>query len=321
MPETSDPKVTIALFTYNQEQWVRASLESVLAQDYANLEIIVSDDASSDGTVGVIESVLAEHAGSTQAEVRLVARQKNLRREHTPTIGREATGDLVVIAHGDDLSFPDRVSKVVEVWKATRSGWVGCNAIQVDADGRAAGPYLPGQKQVTLGLSEVAGGWRGEMLGATGAFEPSLFTDPAFIPTDDVPLPGGWDHILPFRAALRGEGLSWTPEPLVAYRRHPGQRSREINDWTAGNEVWEETLRAHSLPVLTHLRHELQHYLKHHPERADLRRFAPVLDQAVLQFLDDWARIRSQLRSAGWKTTWLSRDELAMVQAARKGRQ
>jgi hypothetical protein len=178
--------------------------------------------------------------------------------------------------------------------------------------------YLDQRSVVVLGLREIAGGWRGEMLGATGAFEPKLYTDPGFPAVEDLPLPGGWDHILPFRAAMCGAGLAWTPEPLVAYRRHAGQASRKINDWTSGQEVWEETLRSHSLPVMSYLRHELAHFVAHFPERRDIAAFQAVMDGLVFQSLDEWAAVRSKLRLGGWKPTWLSHAELSEVQRGRE---
>lgn len=49
------PKVTLMIPTYNQEQFIKEALESALAQDYENLEIIVSDDCSNDNTMQVIK--------------------------------------------------------------------------------------------------------------------------------------------------------------------------------------------------------------------------------------------------------------------------
>ena len=48
------PLVTFALFTYNQERYVREAVEGVLAQTYEPLEIIISDDCSTDMTFSII---------------------------------------------------------------------------------------------------------------------------------------------------------------------------------------------------------------------------------------------------------------------------
>ncbi|MEH7106793.1 glycosyltransferase family 2 protein [Bacillus sp. JJ1764] len=55
-------KVQILLSTYNGEKYVAQQLDSLLQQDYQNLEILVRDDGSKDQTVNIIESYAAEHS-------------------------------------------------------------------------------------------------------------------------------------------------------------------------------------------------------------------------------------------------------------------
>ena len=50
------PKVSVMIVTYNQENLIGETIESVISQDYPNLEIVVADDASVDGTQSVIKA-------------------------------------------------------------------------------------------------------------------------------------------------------------------------------------------------------------------------------------------------------------------------
>jgi glycosyltransferase involved in cell wall biosynthesis len=50
----SSPLVSVCIGSFNREEYIRETLESVFAQTYPNLEVIVVDDASTDGTVGLI---------------------------------------------------------------------------------------------------------------------------------------------------------------------------------------------------------------------------------------------------------------------------
>ena len=51
-----NPLVSIALCTYNGEQYLAEQLDSIISQTYQNLEIIIVDDGSSDGTAGIIKA-------------------------------------------------------------------------------------------------------------------------------------------------------------------------------------------------------------------------------------------------------------------------
>ena len=57
-----NPLVTVILATYNQQDYVKKALESILAQTYQNLEIIVCDNGSTDKTKEIIKSIVSEYS-------------------------------------------------------------------------------------------------------------------------------------------------------------------------------------------------------------------------------------------------------------------
>lgn len=92
------PKVTIMVPTYNQEKFIQEAVESALRQDYGNLEIVIADDCSSDGTVAAVEKFLND------PRVRYFRNEKNLGRvgNYRDTLFYKSTGDWVVNLDGDD---------------------------------------------------------------------------------------------------------------------------------------------------------------------------------------------------------------------------
>lgn len=92
------PKVTIMIPTYNQENYISEAIESALSQDYENLEIIVTDDCSTDRT--------AEIAKSYEKDPRFmyIRNQKNLGRvaNYHSSLYYHAKGDWVINLDGDD---------------------------------------------------------------------------------------------------------------------------------------------------------------------------------------------------------------------------
>ena len=104
------PFVTFFIATYNQEAFIADAVKGALAQDYPNMEIIISDDCSSDNTWSTIQDTLAEYTGDKL--IRLNRNERNLGiREHINKVLYElAKGDIIVFAAGDDVSLPNRTS-------------------------------------------------------------------------------------------------------------------------------------------------------------------------------------------------------------------
>lgn len=106
------PLVTFALFAYNQEKFIREAIEGAFAQTYEPLEIILSDDCSMDRTFAIMQEMAAAYRGPHR--VRAVQTPHNLGVvQHMLLRGREAAGDIVVVAAGDDISLPERVARHV----------------------------------------------------------------------------------------------------------------------------------------------------------------------------------------------------------------
>lgn len=114
------PLVTYALFTFNQENFISDAVKSAFAQDYEPLEIIISDDGSTDRTFEIIEEMVAEYRGKH----RVIINKNNPNIgtiNHVIKISNMASGCFFVVAAGDDISYPNRVSCLVENWKKTNA--------------------------------------------------------------------------------------------------------------------------------------------------------------------------------------------------------
>jgi len=127
------PHVSVCLPVFNGERYVRAAIASVLAQDSVDLELVVVDNASTDGTVAAVE-------GFDDERLRLL-------RNHTNVgAGRnwnrcltEARGDLVKILCADDWLYPGALARQAAVLDAPGNEGVVLVAAArdvVDGDGR-----------------------------------------------------------------------------------------------------------------------------------------------------------------------------------------
>lgn len=108
--------VSFLIPVFNGERHIGNALESVLAQDYSNFEVIVVDDGSTDGTAGILQG-FKRHSG-----FKIVTNRKNqgivgaLNRGLT-----HCTGDLVARLDADDITSPDRLSVQVDLFDGNPS--------------------------------------------------------------------------------------------------------------------------------------------------------------------------------------------------------
>jgi len=102
------PLVTFAVIAYKQERFVREAVEGAFAQTYRPLEIILSDDCSPDRTFEIMQEMAAAYDGPHR--VRLNRNERNLGlASHFNNILSAASGEILVISAGDDISGPSRV--------------------------------------------------------------------------------------------------------------------------------------------------------------------------------------------------------------------
>lgn len=106
------PRVSIAIPTYNQPEFIGVAVRSALMQDYPNLEVIVADDASTDARVpAALESFRNDE------RLRIVTNEQNLGRvgNYRRALHEHMTGEWALMLDGDDyLLDPSYVSNAIE---------------------------------------------------------------------------------------------------------------------------------------------------------------------------------------------------------------
>lgn len=111
----TEPNVSVMIITYNQAHFIRETLDSVLLQDYRNLEIVVADDASTDDTPAILQEYAAAHPGLVVP----VLNERNLGITGNCNAALSAcTGELIAILGGDDLFLPGKIRAQVAAFIA-----------------------------------------------------------------------------------------------------------------------------------------------------------------------------------------------------------
>lgn len=129
----SRPKVSVMMTVYNGESYLWAAVNSILAQDFREFEFLIIDDGSSDGSAGLIESVVDPRIRLIRAPHRGLVSALNLGLS-------EAQGCYVARMDADDIARPDRLAVQVKYLDANpETGLVCSNVRLIDAEGRVIG--------------------------------------------------------------------------------------------------------------------------------------------------------------------------------------
>lgn len=118
---SEDTLVSIVVISYNSEDYILEALESVKSQSYINLELIISDDGSTDGTVLLAESWIKKYKGLFQ-DCRLITAEKNSGISINCNRGlRSARGQYVKLIAADDLLLPNCIRDLLNFCLTTKS--------------------------------------------------------------------------------------------------------------------------------------------------------------------------------------------------------
>lgn len=208
--------VSIVIPAYNAAGTLRATVESALTQSYRPIEIVVVDDGSRDSTAAVVESF--------GEPVRLV-RQANGGAAAARNRGiEEARGEFIAFLDSDDLWVPDKLARQIAYFDVhPEVGAQQCGARFVDDamrtlevrsyndDGDSLWDALHFRNMPAILSALIV---RRSCLDCIGGFDTSL------------EILEEWDMAI---KTARHCALAGIPDPLVLYRVHRGNRSRNVD--------------------------------------------------------------------------------------------
>lgn len=210
----STAPITIALCTYNGERYLRAQLDSVLAQEGVHFEIVAVDDASQDGTLALLHAY-----AQRDPRIRVFANAENLGPsrsfERAMALG---TGEFIAPCDQDDVWSPDKLAKLSAAIGAHDLAY--CDSAFIDADGRPSGRKVSDRMAMMSGRSPLQFVFRNSVSGHASLLRRSLFEIARPFPADVY-----HDWWLALCAASRN-GVAFLDEPLVQFRRHRDAFSR-----------------------------------------------------------------------------------------------
>lgn len=137
----NNPKVSVLISTYNNSKFLKKSILSVLNQTYANLEILVLDDSSTDNT-GVILKELQQISNNIKIY------KNSVNQGLTKSLNKLfsfAEGEIISRHDTDDISFPSKIQRQVDLLQKKNLDFCTSRAIVMNSEKKIPGfsYYLP----------------------------------------------------------------------------------------------------------------------------------------------------------------------------------
>ena len=230
--KSNTPVISVIITAYNVAPFLREAVDSALAQTYRDIEIIVVDDGSTDGSAETLSDlddprlrlVRQEHSGSA------AARNAGL---------RLASRHLVAFLDADDRWAPQNLERQVAFLEShPEVDLTFSHSLVIDEEGRALGKIC--SRSGTVSLREL---FRSNVIGngscvvvRRGALDQAGWFNPTLLACVDI---DAWMRV----AALRSGNIVALPELLTFYRRRRGQISSDWRRMESGFLVLLENVR------------------------------------------------------------------------------
>ena len=226
------PLVSIVMANYNGRRYIEAALQSALSQSLRNIEVIVADDASTDGSADLVATV-----ASRDARVRLLRAPVNGGSGVARNLCLDAaSGRWVAVMDSDDLMHPDRLKWLVAAAERDGADIVADDLLIFDENPAVAvATCLRGNAAASAFWVAAADYVHGNTLfsGAQslGYLKPlirrSLIMDNAHHYDPALRIAEDYDFIM--RLLVRGARLRVYPELLYFYRKHSQSVSHRLS--------------------------------------------------------------------------------------------
>jgi glycosyltransferase involved in cell wall biosynthesis len=219
-------KLSLVVMAYWQEEFIEGVVAAALAQDYRDLEIVLTDDASPDRTFQIMSDMASAYTGPHKIILNRNARNLGLI-GHVNHLFELATSDWLIYNAGDDLSDPNRASRIAKVISGEEPRYIYSNVWELDESGIPVQSRRQQKRPDRLqakSLPDLARAMS-HALGASSAWHRDLFRRFGKITETDVLE----DQVLMFRARLLGD-VAYIDEPLLTYRRGIGLSFQSKDD-------------------------------------------------------------------------------------------
>ncbi|MFX0090183.1 MAG: glycosyltransferase family 2 protein [Candidatus Hodarchaeota archaeon] len=199
--------VSVAMTTYNGEKYLREQLDSIYKQTYKNIEVIVSDDCSTDETVKILEEYQEKYGLQYSVNETNVGIKKNFER----VISR-CQGEYIALSDQDDVWVPEKIEMLVN--NIGRHSLICSNIYRIDQNGKFLGSVewiyfgIPSGKEAQFRHAL----YKNDVLNCALMFRREILSKV-------LPFPAAIDWWLAL-VAIKTNGIKYLNTPLIYHREH-----------------------------------------------------------------------------------------------------
>jgi len=201
--------VSVALATYNGEKYLKEQLDSIYAQTYKNIEVVVTDDGSADGTVEILEQYAQSHG------LRYYVNEKNLGfvKNFEKAISL-CSGEYIALSDQDDVWESNKLELLLE--NIGTNLLIHSDCMIIDERSRLLASSWKNKMGYDIGIEKLF--FSNIVTGCTVLFDSKL-KDMAY------PFPPGLSYHDWWLAlcAAKANGIAYAPLCLTRYRQHEAQ--------------------------------------------------------------------------------------------------
>lgn len=209
----ADPLVSVIVNNYNYGRFLSAAIDSALAQDWPDTEVVVVDDGSTDGS----RDIIARYGG----RIRIVLKTNGGQGSAFNAGFGVSRGEVVNFLDADDMLKPDAARRAVAAFADPAICQLLAPLELVSVDGRPMGGTFPNHMLPSGNLSRrtlAFGPWAYQVVPTSGNFWARWYLERVLpMPAEQFRI--GGDEYLSAIAALYGR-LASTPDPVGCYRGH-----------------------------------------------------------------------------------------------------
>lgn len=238
----SSPLVSISIITYNQKEYLKDCIESILIQNYDNIEIVIADDCSTDGSQELLN--IYKERYPDKFVLKLAKKNRGITK-NSNAAHFACSGKYIFIMGGDDLMLPNKITKQVEFMENNPECSVCYHNLDVFDNSSNKTLYLMNNKSNSFEgyLKEVVS--KGVFNGACSTV---VRRDKSPVHGYDERLPIVSDWLFTMETLANGGKIKYIDEVLGRYRRHDNNVSKNLTKLNG----YKDALNACSILLVNH---------------------------------------------------------------------